>query len=179
MLQLQIIRQNPDWVKERLAIKYFTQIDLVDHIIALDNERRMTQVKYEGTQSVINSGSKEIGKLISEGKNEEVKKIKESIAKAKSATIIFNKELTDIENVLYNELVKLPNLPSEKVPKGKTPEDNVVIMKGGNKPNLSKDALPHWELAKKYDLINFELGNKITGSGFLFIKIKEQNWKDH
>jgi seryl-tRNA synthetase len=172
MLQLQIIRQNPEWIKERLAIKYFNEGSVVDEILRLDEQRKKLQLEFDNTQAKINSSSKEIGQLMSKGEKEKAEVLKQSVPSLKNSLQPISEQLSETEKQLHNELVKLPNLPSEKVPAGKTPEDNVIAREGGAKPSLSKDALPHWELAKKYDLINFELGNKITGSGFPVYKNK-------
>src|SRR5215469_6927868 len=172
MLQLQVIRQNPEWVKERLAVKYFNDASVVDAIIELDDQRKKLQLEFDNTQAKINSSSKEIGQLMAKGDKEKAEELKQNVASFKSSLQPISNKLSETEIQLQNELVKLPNLPSEKVPKGKTPEENVTLREGGNKPALPKDALPHWELAKKYDLINFELGNKITGSGFPVYKNK-------
>jgi len=166
MLQLQVIRQNPEWIKERLAIKYFNEGSAVDEILKLDEQRKKLQLEFDNTQAKINSSSKEIGQLMAKGEKEKAEALKQSVPSLKTSLQPISDQLSETEKQLQNELVKLPNLPSEKVPAGKTPEDNVIAREGGDKPSLPKDALPHWELAKKYDLINFELGNKITGSGF-------------
>jgi len=172
MLQLQIIRQNPEWIKERLAVKYFNDGSIVDEIVRLDEQRKKLQLEFDNAQAKINSSSKEIGQLMAKGEKEKAEALKQSIPSLKTALQPISDQLSETEKQLQSELVKLPNLPSEKVPAGRTPEDNVVVKEGGNKPSLPKDALPHWELAKKYDLINFELGNKITGSGFPVYKNK-------
>ncbi len=172
MLQLQVLRQNPEWVKERLAVKNFTEGNIVDRILDLDEKRKKLQLEFDNTQAKINSSSKEIGQLMSKGEKEKVEGIKQNVASLKTSLQPINDKLSETEKQLHNELVKLPNLPSEKVPAGKTPEDNVVEREGGIKPQLPVDALPHWELAKKYELIDFELGNKITGSGFPVYKGK-------
>ena len=172
MLQLQVIRQNPEWIKERLAVKYFNDRSVVDEILKLDEQRKKLQLEFDNTQAKINSSSKEIGQLMAKGEKEKAEAIKQTVPLLKTSLQPINDQLSETEKQLQNELVKLPNLPSEKVPAGRTPEDNVMIREGGNKPSLPKDALPHWELAKKYDIINFELGNKITGSGFPVYKNK-------
>jgi len=172
MLQLQVIRQNPEWIKERLAVKYFNDRSVVDEILKLDEQRKKLQLEFDNTQAKINSSSKEIGQLIARGEKEKAEALKQTVPSLKTSLQPINDQLSETEKQLQNELVKLPNLPSEKVPAGRTPEDNVMIREGGNKPSLPKDALPHWELAKKYDIINFELGNKITGSGFPVYKNK-------
>src|SRR5262249_15608570 len=112
------------------------------------------------------------GQLMAKGEKENAEKLKQTVTSLKTSLQPINDRLSETEKQLQSELVKLPNIPSAQVPRGRTPEDNVVAREGGNKPTLPKDALPHWELAKKYDLINFELGNKITGSGFPVYKNK-------
>ncbi len=166
MLQLQSLRQNSQLAKERLAIKNFQEIDLVDEIIALDDQRKKLQLEFDTTQSKINTASKEIGMLIAKGLKEDIDAKKAEVSSLKTLLNPITDKLAETEKLLQETLVKLPNLPSEKVPAGKTPEDNEVVRQGGNKPKLAADAVPHWELAKKYNLIDFELGNKITGSGF-------------
>lgn len=172
MLQLQAIRQNPGWIKERLAIKYFNDGNVVDEILKLDDQRKKLQLEFDNLQAKINSSSKEIGQLMAKGEKEKAEALKQSVPGLKISLQPISDQLSETEKQLQNELVKLPNLPSEKVPNGRTPEDNVIVREGGNRPSLPKDAMPHWELAKKYDLINFELGNKITGSGFPVYKNK-------
>jgi len=172
MLQVAFIRNNPELVKEKLAVKNFADTNLVDKLIDLDDERKKLQFEYEETQSKINSASKEIGQLMASGKKDLAEEKKSEVGKLKSALLPVNEKLSVIETTLHDELIKLPNLPHASVPKGKTPEENEVVREGGQKPALTKDAVPHWDLAKKYDLINFELGNKVTGSGFPFYKNK-------
>ncbi len=172
MLQVAFIKQNIELVKERLGVKNFKEINLVDTIIALDDERKKSQFEYDETQGKINSASKEIGQLMAKGEKEGPAKKKEDVAGLKSSLQTINEKLIAAEKNLHDELVKLPNLPHSSVPVGKTPEENIVVREGGNKPELFQGAVPHWELAKKYDLINFELGNKLTGSGFPVYKNK-------
>src|SRR5437762_12611938 len=172
MLQLQIIRQNPECVKERLGVKNFTDSNIIDIILELDERIRKLKTETETVQAQMNATSKEIGLLISSGEKEEAEQKKQNVLRQKNYIQNLNGQLDIYENQLQDELVKLPNLPSDKVPPGKTPEDNVVVRESGSKPLLPAGALPHWELAKKYDLINFELGNKITGSGFPVYKNK-------
>ena len=172
MLQIQVLRQDPQRVKDRLAIKNFADSDLVDKILTLDDQRKKLQAEADTTQARINFSSKEIGLLMAKGEKEESDRKKLEVASFKSILQPITEKLNETEKQLHDELVKLPNLPSEKVPAGKTPADNEIVREGGHKPNLPPDAIPHWELAKKYDLINFELGNKITGSGFPLYKGK-------
>ena len=172
MLQLATLRNNIELVKERLAIKNFKEINLVDEIIALDDERKKFTFQFDETKAKINAASKEIGMLMGKGQKEESETKKKEVEGFKNDLGPIQKKLDDVEKQLNDFLVRLPNLPSEKVPKGKTPEDNEIVRSGGSKPQLYKGAVPHWDLAKKYDLIDFELGNKITGSGFPVYKNK-------
>ncbi len=172
MLQVAFIRNNTALVKERLAIRNFKELDLVDTIVSLDDERKKLQFEFDETQSKINAASKEIGQLMAKGEKVEAEKRKEDVATLKISLQPINAKLAEIETTLHDEIIKLPNLPHTSVPEGKTPEENVVVREGGNKPELFPGAVPHWDLAKKYDLINFELGNKLTGSGFPVYKNK-------
>lgn len=172
MLQIAFIRNNKELVKERLAIRNFKEPTLVDSIVSLDDERKNLQFKFDETQSKINSASKEIGQLMAKGDKDAAEKKKEDVALLKSSLQPINTKLSEVEKKLHDELIQLPNLPHASVPTGKTPEENVLVREGGNKPHLFSGAIPHWDLAKKYDLINFELGNKITGSGFPVYKGK-------
>jgi seryl-tRNA synthetase len=172
MLQLATLRNNTDLVKERLAVKNFKEINLVDEIIALDDERKKLTFQFDETKARINAASKEIGALMGKGQKEEAEARKKEVEGFKTQLTPIQEQLDTTEKQLNELLVRLPNLPSPKVPKGKTPEDNEVVRTGGNKPQLFEGAVPHWELAKKFDLIDFELGNKITGSGFPVYKGK-------
>ena len=172
MLQVNYIRENRGQVLERLAVKNFKQPELVDEIIALDDNRRLTQTKLESIAAEANAAAKQVGELMRSGKKEEAESIKASTASFKEETKILSEKLADIENQVYNQLVKLPNLPHTSVPKGTTPEENVTVLDHGNIPALPSNALPHWELAVKYDIIDFELGNKIAGAGFPVYKGK-------
>ncbi|HEU4634272.1 MAG TPA: serine--tRNA ligase, partial [Flavisolibacter sp.] len=172
MLQLATLRNNTALVKERLGIKNFTELNLVDEIIVLDDERKNLTFQFDETKARINAASKEIGMLMGKGQKEEAETKKKDVEAFKSQLHPIQEKLDTVEKQLNELLVRLPNLPSEKVPKGKTPEDNEVVRTGGAKPTLYPGAVPHWDLAKKYDLIDFELGNKITGSGFPVYKNK-------
>ncbi|HYF32867.1 MAG TPA: serine--tRNA ligase [Chitinophagaceae bacterium] len=166
MLQLNVIRQNPDQVKERLAIKHFTDTSLIDELLQWDEKRKQYQHEQDSLQSKINAASKEIGQLMAKGDKEAAESKKQEVASLKSQ--LNPDKLNDAETNIQTILYLLPNLPSEKVPPGKTAADNAVVREGGNKPQLPSGAVPHWDLAKKYNLIDFELGNKVTGSGFPF-----------
>jgi len=172
MLQLATLRNNTELVKERLAVKNFKEINLVDEIIALDDQRKKLTFSYDETKGKINTASKEIGQLMGKGQKEEAESRKKDVESYKNELNPIQDNLNAVEKQLNDLLIRLPNLPSDNVPKGKTPEDNEIVRTGGTKPELYKGAVPHWELAKKYDLIDFELGNKVTGSGFPFYKGK-------
>lgn len=166
MLQLQTLRNNPELVKERLGVKNFKELNLVDEAISMDDERKKFTFQFDDTKSKINAASKEIGMLMKNGQKDEADSKKKEVEELKNKLEPIQQQLDAAEKQLSELLVRLPNLPSVKVPKGKTPEDNEVIRIGGSKPELYPGAVPHWELAKKYNLIDFELGNKLTGSGF-------------
>lgn len=170
MLQLQVLRQDPKKAKEKLAIKNFAAPQLVDAIITIDDERKKLQQEFDTTQSKVNSTSKEIGVLMAKGQKEEAEAKKQEVAALKVSLQPIAEKLAIVENQLHDELVKLPNLPADTVPPGKTPADNIVVREGGNKPQLHADAVPHWDLIKKYDIVDFETGAKITGSGFALFK---------
>jgi len=166
MLQVSYIRDNREKVLERLTVKKFKQLDLVDEIILLDNERRSAQTSSEELQAKANAAAKQIGDLMRAGKKDEAESIKANTAAWKEEIKTLGDKLATTENELNQKLVLLPNLPHSSVPKGLTPEENEVVLENGAKPNLPENALPHWELAAKYKLIDFELGVKITGAGF-------------
>lgn len=168
MLQISYIRQNATRVKEKLAVKYFAETDIVDQIIALDDEKRKLQVESENIQSRANAISKEIGQLFARGQNSEAANKKQEVESLNASIKPIKEKLVDLEKQLDQLLVRLPNLPSDKVPSGKTPAENETVKEGGTRPALDPGALSHWDLAKKYRLIDFELGNKVTGSGFPF-----------
>jgi len=166
MLQLAFIRQNVDFVKERLGVRNFKELDLVDTIVGLDDQRKKLQLESDTTQSRINALSKEIGQLMAKGQKAEAEEKKQEVATLKAALAPIADQLASVESELNTTLVRLPNLPAAIVPRGRSAEDNVTIREGGSKPALPAGAQAHWDLAKKYNLIDFELGNKITGSGF-------------
>jgi seryl-tRNA synthetase len=170
MLQLNVLRATTDEVKKQLAIKNFTDINLVDTVIALDDERKKVQLAFDNTQAKINAASKEIGKLMAQGNKEDAENNKSAVSNWKQEVATLNTKLIDIEKQLHDTLVLLPNLPHHTVPAGKTAEDNEVAKEGGTKPNLFAEALPHWDLIKQYNLVDFEIGAKITGSGFPLYK---------
>ncbi len=172
MLQVSVLRNNTEEVKKRLAVKHFGQPELVDIIVALDNERKKLQADFDTTQAKVNAASKEIGKLMAGGNKEGAEAFKTDVAGWKATLEPLKEQMAKVEKELQDTLVILPNLPSVQVPEGRSPEENVVVKEGGQKPVLDKDAVPHWDLIKKYDLIDFETGAKITGSGFPLYKGK-------
>ena len=166
MLAVQLFRQNKELIIEGLKKKNFKELQIVDDIIALDEKRRQIQVENDRIASEINSASKSIGQLMGQGKKEEAEVLKNEVsAKKESAKDIAN-QLATLEAEQQDLLIRLPNLPHSSVPIGKTPEENEVVRMGGTRPNLDAQKLPHWDLTTQYNLIDFELGNKITGSGF-------------
>jgi seryl-tRNA synthetase len=172
MLQISFIRQNIDLVKERLSARYFSEISIVDKVVELDEQVRKLKVETETLQAEMNVASKEIGALMGKGQKELADEKKQLVALDKSKIQILNELLGNAEKLLQDEIVKLPNLPHSSVKKGKTPEENEVVKEGGTVPPLSENAVPHWDLIKQYDLIDFETGAKITGSAFPLYKGK-------
>ncbi len=172
MLTLKVINDNPEEVIRRLSKKHFDAKDIVTEIIASDEVRRSTQTSLDTILGEINSLSKSIGSLIKEGKKEEATAAREQVVTLKETARQLEETLKAAANKIEELLVIVPNLPHESVPEGKGADDNLVEKTGGVMPVLSDDALPHWELAKKYDLIDFELGVKITGAGFPVYKGK-------
>ena len=172
MLQVQVLKNYTAEVKQRLAKKQFKQPELVDLIISLDDERKKLQNEFDQTQAKVNTASKEIGKLMALGNKEAAEATKLDVAGWKATLEPLKEQMEKVEAELLTQLVKLPNLPAPEVPEGKTPEENVVVREGGQKPVLYPGALPHWDLIKTYDLVDFETGAKITGSGFPLYKGK-------
>lgn len=172
MLTLKLIQENRDFVIERLKVKHFDATEIVDKIIALDNARKVAQSEAETLQNELNSISRSVGQLMKEGKKEEAEAARAKTGDLKVKIKEGEQRLKDIESELQSNLVLLPNLPHASVPEGRTAEDNVVVYQAGEVPALAADAQPHWELIKKYDIIDFELGIKVTGAGFPFYKGK-------
>jgi seryl-tRNA synthetase len=170
MLQVNFIRQNAELVKQRLAVKNFKQPELVDELLQWDEKRKKYQFELDEALAKVNAASKEIGQLMAKGEKEKAEAKKQEVAQLKTSQD--NSKLVEAEKEIEKILYQLPNLPSEKVPPGRTPEDNVVVREGGSKPELFKGAVPHWDLIKTYDLVDFETGAKITGSGFPLYKGK-------
>ena len=172
MLQLNTIREEKDRVLAGLKKRNFKELGLIDEIIALDEKRRSTQLALDESLAKSNTLSKEIGSLFKSGETEKANALKAETATLKDTIKTLTDTLNSTVESLNELLYRVPNIPNELVPEGTSEVDNVVVFEAGEIPNLGKDALPHWELAKKYDLIDFELGVKLTGAGFPVYKGK-------
>lgn len=172
MLQVHFIRENKEDVVNRLAKKNFDAATIVNLVVDLDEKRRATQVELDNLLAESNKLSKDIGELMKNGEKAKAEILKEKTAQIKEKTKDLTETLNETARLLQDELYKLPNLPADIVPEGKTADDNVNVFEKGTIPILHDGALPHWELAKKYDIIDFELGVKITGAGFPVYKGK-------
>ena len=172
MLELALIRSNPDLVKAGLKKKHFKDMWLVDELQAVDEKRRKVQQSLEEIRNKENQLAKEIGDLFKQGKKEDAEQKKAQALGLKEESARLTGELAELENAQTDILVQLPNLPHASVPEGKTPEENEVVKQVGEIPILDDTALAHWDLAKKYDLFDLELGVKITGAGFPVYKGK-------
>lgn len=166
MLPIQLFRQNKEQILAGLNKKNFKETELVDTIIELDEQLRAVKADNDNILSAINSASKSIGQLMAKGEKEEAEKAKAEVAQNKEKTKELTTKLHELEQQLHDTIIKLPNLPHDSVPAGKTLEDNEVVRMGGEAPQLSEQKKPHWDLMDQYKLVDFELGNKITGSGF-------------
>lgn len=172
MLTLKVITEETDDVIRRLAKKHFDGKQIIGEIIELDKKRRATQQELDSTKAESNQLAKQIGGLMKEGKKDEAEAAKAKTAELKDKSKKLEEDLNNFEQEITNRLLVIPNLPNEIVPEGTGAEDNIVVKDGGPMPNLPEDALPHWELAKKYDIIDFDLGVKLTGAGFPVYKGK-------
>ena len=172
MLQLNTIREEKDRILSGLKKRNFKELHLIDNIIALDEKRRATQLSLDETLAKSNNLSKKIGSLFKAGETDKANALKEQTATLKEDIKTLTDTLNTTVEQLNDLLYRVPNIPNELVPEGTSEADNVVVFEAGEIPNLGKDALPHWELAKKYDLIDFELGVKLTGAGFPVYKGK-------
>lgn len=166
MLTLQQIKDDPERVIARLAVKGFDGKQGVNDVIDFDDERRKLQFRNDNLAAELNKYAASIGKLMKEGRKDEAEEVKKKVAEIKAQQKEIADRLTVTENAIRDILLGIPNVPCDAVPEGTCAADNVVEKTGGEMPNLPADALPHWELAKKYNLINFDLGVKITGPGF-------------
>lgn len=172
MLQISYIRENKDLIINGLKKRNFKELELVEEAISLDENRRLIQTKLDNALAESNKLSKEIGALMKEGKRQEAEQAKEQTADLKEQVKQYTASLEETVNALNNILYRIPNIPNAIVPEGKTAEDNLTVFQAGEIPHLFEGALPHWELAKKYNIIDFELGVKLTGAGFPVYKDK-------
>ena len=172
MLQVPFIRENKDLVIERLAKRNIDATSMINQVILFDEERRSIQTELDNTLAESNAISKEIGNLFKSGKAQEANLLKEKTVQLKETSKELSEALNNKMDALNELLYKVPNVPNKLVPSGNSEQDNEEVFKEGAIPVLHKNALPHWELAKKYDIIDFELGNKITGAGFPVYKGK-------
>ncbi|MBI1185206.1 serine--tRNA ligase [bacterium] len=165
MISIQTIRENAEWVIERLAIKHIDAKTVISQILEIDEQRRSVQKEVDDLKAQNNKMAKEIGMLFKSGNTSEANALKENVGVAKETIKKLDARFAELEGEQLNLLLSLPNIPHEKVPQGKLPADNVTVKQSGNlRP--ADGLLPHWELASKYNLIDFELGNKIAGAGF-------------
>ena len=172
MLQISYIRENKDLVINGLKKRNFKELELVEEAIALDEQRRLIQTKLDNALAESNKLSKEIGTLMKEGKRQEAEQAKAQTADLKEQIKQYSATLEQTVLSLNDILYRIPNIPNAIVPEGKTAEDNLTVFQAGEVPHLFEGALPHWELAKKYNIIDFELGVKLTGAGFPVYKDK-------
>ncbi len=166
MLTLQQIKENPDKIIERLAVKGFDGKQAINEVVELDAQRRQLQMRNDNQAAELNKLAAQIGKLMKEGKKAEAEETKATVAALKQSQKEIADALDNTEARIREILLNVPNVPYAGVPEGKTAADNVVEKTGGPMPDLPEDALPHWDLAKKYNIIDFDLGVKITGAGF-------------
>jgi len=172
MLNLKFIRENKQKIIERLAIKNYDAKKIIENILELDDKRRSTRKDLDDKQAEINTISKEVGNFFKLGKIDEADTAKQKTTELKESVKAVSQNLKEIEHSILDLLVQVPNIPHELVPKGKGEKDNVLARSGGQMPVLPEGAVPHWDLAGKYDIIDFELGNKLTGAGFPVYKNK-------
>ena len=166
MLTLQLINQDPEEVIRRLAVKQFDGREPIMRIVELDKQRRALQKQRDDNAAVLNKMAAQIGALMKQGNRDEAENVKAQVASLKTDNKEIDDNLTAAQDEITEILLSVPNVPYSGVPEGRTAEDNVVEKTGGKMPELPEDALPHWDLAKKYNLIDFDLGVKITGAGF-------------
>ncbi len=173
MLQLNLIREKRDYVIERLGVKHFKDAEqVIDEIIASDNKRRNTQTELDKIKSESNSLAKQIGVMYKQGETAKAEELKKQTAVCKEREKELSEQLAECESHVRELLLTVPNLPNENVPLGKSSEDNVVEVQRGEIPQLQEGAKPHWDICAEYDIVDFELGNKISGAGFPVYKRK-------
>lgn len=172
MLQIAYIRENKEQVITALAKRNIDAREMIEHTLQLDENRRKTQVELDNILAESNKLSKEIGNLMKNGEKTKADLVKEKTSRLKEKSKELSDRLNDFTEQLSQQLYQIPNTPTDIVPAGKNEEDNETVFEHGEIPKLSENAMPHWELAKKYDIIDFDLGAKITGAGFPVYKGK-------
>jgi len=172
MLTINLIREKKEFIIERLKVKHFKAEEIIEKILKLDSARREIQARTDTLQSDMNRISREIGSMMKDGKRDEAEAAKEQTYILKEEIKTLTEKLAPIDNELRAEIVRLPNLPHESVPAGHGADDNVKVKEGGVMPVIPASSLPHWDLIKKYDIIDFDLGIKLTGAGFPVYKGK-------
>ena len=172
MLTLKLLRENPEFVIEKLAVKCFDAREIVEKINVLDQTRRSLQVELDGCLAEQKKLAAQIGGLMKEGRKEEAEAVKAEVAALKARSAEIERKSQENNTELDSLVVLLPNIPCDMVPQGRTAEDNVVVKTGNEIPELGENCLPHWDLAKKFDIIDFDLGVKLTGAGFPVYKGK-------
>ena len=172
MLTLKLLREQPEYVVERLAVKHFDASKIVEKILDQDARRRACQTELDAALAEQKVKAKEIGKLMQQGRKEDAEAAKKDVAAMKEHSKKLEAAMAECQKKQDELLVLLPNIPDKLVPEGKNADDNVVVRMGGDIPDLPETALPHWELASKYDIIDFDLGVKLTGAGFPVYKGK-------
>ena len=170
MLTIPYIREHKEECINRLSIKNFTRFELLDEIIALDDERRKTQQENDEALAEANNIARKVGELCKQGKAAEATPLKARVAELKELTKVKSERLDELKELIQSKLLEIPNTPNMLVPRGKTAADNLIVTEEGKMPELPSNAMPHWDLLNKYQLADFELGNKVTGAGFPFYK---------
>mgnify|MGYP006344372689 CR=1 FL=1 len=170
MLTIPYIREHKEECINRLSIKNFTRFELLDEIIALDDERRKTQQENDEALAEANNIARKVGELCKQGKATEATPLKARVAELKEFTKVKSERLDELKELIQSKLLEIPNTPNMLVPRGKTAADNLIVTEEGKMPELPSNAMPHWDLLNKYQLADFELGNKVTGAGFPFYK---------
>ena len=172
MLTLKLLRENPEFVIERLQVKHFDAKEIVYQILDIDRQRRAAQTELDACLAQQKAKAAEIGGLMKQGLRDAAEEAKKAVAELKEKSRAFEEKMAEAEQKQLSLVVLLPNLPYALVPEGKTAEDNLVVKTGGPEPHLPENALPHWELVKNLDIIDFDLGVKLTGAGFPVYKGK-------
>ena len=172
MLTLKLLRENPEFVIERLQVKHFDAKEIVYQILDMDRQRRAAQTELDACLAQQKTKAAEIGSLMKQGRRDDAEEAKKAVAELKEKSKSLEEKMAEAEQKQQSLVVLLPNLPCALVPEGKTAEDNMVVKMGGPEPHLPENALPHWELVKNLDIIDFDLGVKLTGAGFPVYKGK-------